>query len=105
VGKVSERGYVEMLDGIIRKTLVFGEKTLLTQFILLKGKTLPSHKHPQEQTGYLVSGHIILIIDGERHDILPGDSWNISENVEHSAEILIDSLALEIFSPVREDYI
>lgn len=105
IGKVSENGYVEMLEGIERKTLVYGEKTLLTQFQLAQGKTLPSHKHPQEQTGYLVSGHIILIIDGEKHDMKPGDSWSIKGNVEHSAEIIADSIALELFSPVREDYL
>jgi len=105
VGKVSEDGYVTMLEGIERKTLVYGEKTLLTQFRLAKGKTLPCHKHPQEQTGYLISGHIVLIINGKRHDKKPGDSWSIKGNVEHSAEIIMDSIALEVFSPVREDYI
>ncbi|MEL7565707.1 MAG: cupin domain-containing protein [Dehalobacterium sp.] len=105
VRKASDNGYVEMLEGIERKTLVYGDKTLFTQFRLAEGKTLPSHKHPQEQTGYLVSGHIVLIIDGDRHDMNPGDSWNIKGNTEHSAEIIKDSIALEIFSPVREDYI
>jgi len=52
-----------MLEGIERKTLVYGDKTLLSEFRLAKGKTLPMHKHPQEQSGYLVSGHIILIIN------------------------------------------
>lgn len=105
VGKVSETGYVKMLEGIERKTLVYGEKTLLTQFKLAQGKTLPNHKHPQEQSGYLVSGHIILMIDGEKHDMKPGDSWSIKGNIEHSAEIIMDSVALEVFSPVREDYL
>jgi quercetin dioxygenase-like cupin family protein len=105
VGKASEIGYVGMLDGIERKTLVYGDNSLLTEFRLAKGKTLPNHKHSQEQTGYLVSGHITLIIDGERHDMKPGDSWSIKGNVEHSAEIIIDSIALEVFSPVREDYL
>lgn len=105
IGKISETGYVTMFDGIERKTLVYGEKTLLTEFKLEKGKTLPSHNHPQEQTGYLVSGHMVLIIDGERNDIQPGDSWNIKGNIEHSAEIIMDSIAIEVFSPVREDFI
>ena len=105
VGKVSESGYVRVFEGIERKTLVYGKKTLLTEFKLEKGKTLPNHKHPQEQTGYLVSGHIVLIIDGERNDIQPGDSWNIKGDIEHSAEIIMDSVAVEVFSPVREDFI
>ncbi|MEQ8175419.1 MAG: cupin domain-containing protein [Syntrophomonadaceae bacterium] len=105
VYKASNSGYLEAIEGILRKTLVFGENSLLTEFILKKGKILPRHQHPQEQVGYLVSGHIILHIGQEKYDILPGDSWAILGNVEHSADILEDSVAIEIFSPVREDYL
>ena len=105
VGKTNEEGYIKVFDGIKRKTLVYGDNTLLTEFILEKGKILPMHSHPEEQTGYLVSGHIILIIDGERYEIRPGDSWAIPGNAEHGAETVDDSVAVEIFSPVREDYI
>ncbi|UNC91075.1 cupin domain-containing protein [Candidatus Contubernalis alkaliaceticus] len=103
--KASKDGFIQVLEGIKRKTLVYGEKTLLTEFRLKRGKQLPVHKHPQEQTGYLVSGHIILTIDGESFDMSPGDSWIIHGNIEHSAEIVEDSVAVEVFSPVREDYI
>jgi len=105
VGKADKNGYINVFEGIKRKTLVYGDKTLLTEFILSKDKILPAHKHPEEQTGYLVSGHILLTIDGEVHDMEPGDSWSIPGNAKHGAEIKEDSVALEVFSPVREDYI
>lgn len=105
VKKASGDGYIQAMDGIGRKTLVYGINTMMTEFRLKKGKTLPAHKHPQEQTGYLVSGHIILTIDGEPYDMKPGDSWSIPGNVEHGAAILEDSVAVEVFSPVREDYL
>jgi len=105
VRKTDEDGYIDVFNGIKRKTLVYGDNTLLTEFILKKGKILPMHSHPEEQTGYLVSGHIILIIEGNRHDMKPGDSWAIPGNTEHGAETLEDSIAIEIFSPIREDYI
>ena len=92
VENASERGYVNAMEGIKRKTLVYG------------GKTLPVHAHPQEQTGYLVAGHIILTIGGKPHEMKPGDSWSIPGNVEHGARIIEDSVAIEVFSPVREDY-
>ncbi|MCL6612657.1 MAG: cupin domain-containing protein [Peptococcaceae bacterium] len=101
----SAGGYISVVDGVKRKTLVFGEKTLMTEFLLEKGKVLPGHKHPQEQTGYLVSGKIKLFIGGESREVNPGDSWVIPGNVEHRAEILEDSVAVEVFAPVREDYL
>jgi len=97
--------YKQMLPGIKLKTLVYGEKSLLTEFHLEKGKQLPRHAHPYEQTGYLVSGRIRLSIGAELFEVEPGDSWCIASGVEHGAEILEDALAVEIFSPVREDYL
>lgn len=104
VGKASDHGYQAVRDGIERKTLVYANRTLLTKFRLSKDQIVPLHKHPEEQTGYLVSGHLIMVIDGERYQLLPEDSWAIPDNVEHGAKPLEDSVALEVFSPPREDY-
>ena len=103
--KHSKEGYSTPIPGISLKTLVYGEKTLMTEFLLKKGSLLPQHSHPHEQTGYLVSGHIRLSIGSEKNDVMPGDSWCIPGGVEHNAEILEDSVAIEVFSPVREDYL
>ena len=101
----SEAGYTPALEGIERKTLVYGEKTLMTEFRLRKGAVLPRHVHPHEQIGYLVKGRIRLSIGTEEYEAEAGDSWCIPGGVEHGADILKDSVAIEVFSPVREDYL
>ncbi|MDX2498686.1 MAG: cupin domain-containing protein [Desulfobacterales bacterium] len=98
-------GYKQALKGVELKTLVYGDKTLCTEFRLEMGSKLPRHRHPHEQTGYLVSGRIRLSIGQEMFEVAPGDSWCIPANVEHGAEILMDSVAVEVFSPVREEYL
>jgi quercetin dioxygenase-like cupin family protein len=103
--KHSSSGYQPSLDGIERKTLVYGENMLMTEFNLRKGAVLPRHSHPQEQTGRLISGRIRLFIGAEVHETGVGDSWYIPGNVEHGAEILEDSVAIEVFSPIRQDYL
>ncbi len=103
--KKNDQDYKEPLDGIRFKTLVHGEKTLLAEFKLKKGKILPEHDHPHEQTGYLVSGRINLIIGGNSYKVAPGDSWMIPGGVRHSAEVIEESTAIEVFSPVRKDYL
>ena len=100
-----EAGYAKAVEGIEMKTLVYGEKTLLVRFKMTKGALLPAHTHPHEQTGYLVSGRINLYIGNECWNTGPGDSWCIASGVEHRAEILEDSVAIEVFSPVREEYL
>lgn len=103
--KHNERGYSLPIPGIGQKTLVYGEKTLMAEFLLKKGSILPRHTHPHEQTGYLVKGRIRLSIDLGEYDVEPGDSWSIPGSVEHGAQILEDAIAVEVFSPVREDYL
>ena len=77
----------------------------MTEFLLRKGAVLPRHAHPHEQTGYLVRGRIRVLIGSEEYDAQPGDSWCIAGAVEHGADILEDSVAIGVFSPVREDYL
>lgn len=103
--KSSSDGYKQVLDGIGQKTLVYGDKTLMVEFRLKQGAALPLHSHPHEQTGYLVTGRLRLTIGGHVHDVLPGDSWCITGNVPHCAECLEEAVAIEVFSPVREDYL
>ena len=94
-----------LINGVTMRPLVWEEKTLLCQFNLEKGYKIPAHQHPYEQTGYLISGKLRFRIDNTWHDVENGDSWSIPENVEHEVEILENSVALELFSPVRPDYL
>ena len=103
--KANQSGFKEALPGIKLKTLVYGEKTLFTEFRMSAGAVLPRHSHIHEQTGYLAEGKMRLTIGTRLFDVEKGDSWCIPGNMEHSAEILIDSIAVEVFSPVREEYL
>lgn len=103
--KSDEGGFAEVLEGVKLKTLAHGRHTLLSTIRISKGATIPSHRHPQEQTGYLVSGRLDFIIGDDHFDAGPGDSWNIAGDVPHGATALEDSTVIEVFSPVREDYL
>jgi quercetin dioxygenase-like cupin family protein len=103
--KKASGNYRKALDGVAYKTLAYGIRTLLSEFRLEKGSMIPIHSHPHEQTGYMIAGHMTFTVNGEVYDAEPGDSWCISSNVEHGVEILEDSLVIEVFSPVREDYL
>jgi quercetin dioxygenase-like cupin family protein len=103
--KADDDGYRQLLPGIRLKTLVHGERTLLSEFRLDADCVLPRHSHSHEQTGYLVKGRIRLTIGQQTSELRQGDGWSIPGGVEHGAEILEDSVAVEVFSPVREDYL
>jgi len=98
-------GYRDVLDKIRQKTLVYGDKTLMAEFRLAQNALLPRHSHPHEQIGYLVSGRMELTIGETTHQVRPGDSWCIPGGIAHNAVAIEDSVAIEVFSPVREDYL
>ena len=100
-----ERKYREILDGVKIRSLVNGEKSLMVEFLLEKGRELPRHAHPYEQTGYLITGSMRLFIGDRVHHVNPGDSWCIPKDVEHGAEVIEETLLVEVFSPPREDYL
>ena len=104
VRHASPTGYVRAIEGIRRKTLLDGARTQLVEFKLAQGAVIPVHSHPQEQTGYLLSGHMILTIAGDDHEMRPGDSWTIPGGVEHGVKVLEDAVVIEVFAPAREDY-
>lgn len=99
----STSGYRTVAPGIDLRALCHGATTLIAEFQLTAGHELPTHHHVHEQTGYLVRGRILLRIGDETHEVEPGDSWCIPGGTEHGATILQDAVAIEVFSPVRED--
>ena len=103
--KKEDSPYRQPLEGVSFKSLAHGEKSHLTEFRLDKGSIIPTHVHPQEQTGYLISGKMKFPIAGEVFMGEAGDGWNIPGNVEHGVEVMENSLVIEVFSPVREDYL
>jgi len=98
-------GFTELMPGIRIRSLVHGERTLMVEFHLDAGVELPRHHHPYEQTGRLVTGAMRLSIGDAVHDVRPGDSWCIPAGVEHGAEVIETARVVEVFSPLREDYL
>lgn len=103
--KKDSTGYKTLLDGIHFKTLVYGSSTSLHEFKLDKGSTIPMHSHPNEQTGYLVSGKMNFILKDKTIPVKSGDSWNIAGGEEHGVDVINDCVVIEIFSPVRGEYL
>jgi len=103
--KKESRNFRPLIDGVTMRPLAWEEITILCEFKLEKGYRIPPHKHSYEQTGYLISGKLNFRIDKTWNKAEGGDSWSIPENVEHEVEILENSVVLEMFSPIRPDYL
>lgn len=95
---------VEMLPGLVRRTLASGEAMMLCEFTFEAGVQVPNHTHPHEQVGYVVSGRVRLTIDGTSSELGPGDSYCAPSNVPHGAVTLEPAVVVDTFSPPRQDY-
>jgi quercetin dioxygenase-like cupin family protein len=95
---------VEMLPGIIRRTLKEGRSMMICEFTLDKGTEIPIHSHPQEQIGYIVSGKIRITVDSQSFDLGPGDCYGALPEVPHGALVLERAVVVDTFSPLRDDY-
>jgi len=105
IAGANSEGYRELVKGVWLKNLVHGEFTHMTQVRMDKGALIPEHSHMHEQTGFLVSG-CLRFFGGETENIVrAGDSWSFHGGFKHGAEALEDAVVIEVFSPLREDYL
>ncbi|TAK21552.1 MAG: cupin domain-containing protein [Chloroflexota bacterium] len=95
---------VEIFPGVFRRTVVWSERVMVCEINLPRGTTVPPHSHVHEQCGYLVRGLLRFTIGGQTADIAVGGGWFVPSGVTHSVEAIEDTIAIDIFSPVREEY-
>ncbi len=101
----AEDAKIKDIKGIEMHVLAHGKNSMVVEFHLLKAQTVPTHSHPNEQVGYVVSGKLELKIEDEVRTLESGDSYNIPEGVEHSSVALEESIVLDYFTPLREEYL
>ena len=89
----------------IKVRIMHGENIMMMLVDIAPNAIVPTHTHQNEQAGRVLSGSFKLIIDKKEHILKEGDHYLIPSNVPHSAHgTESNSLALDIFSPPREDY-
>lgn len=94
----------ELLPGVRIRT-PFGTHVMLSYLEMDAGAVVPTHQHPHEQAGLLLEGRMELTIGDETRVVEPGAMFIIPPNVPHRAVAVGGPvLALDIFSPPREDY-
>jgi quercetin dioxygenase-like cupin family protein len=103
--KRSEAEIVEMFPGVIRRTLSWGERTLLVELTMAAGSEVPWHSHLHEQIGYVVSGRFLFDIGDECREVAATDSYIVPSGVQHRVRNLEDTVVVDIFSPRRDEYL
>ncbi len=95
----------EVLGPLSRRQVIHTDRVTIARFDLRKGAQVLEHSHPNEQISMIQSGRILFVLPGEERILESGDILRIPPNVPHSAEALEDCVAVDIFSPRREDWL
>ena len=96
---------LEKVTEMISRKVVTGEREMLAQIYLKKGCVVPMHSHESEQITYVLQGALRFLIDGEQITVREGEVLLIPSWVEHQAEALDDTFELDVFSPIRQDWL
>ena len=92
--------------GLMRRVLTQGPQLMLVEHHMAEGWHGARHRHPHEQLVYVLSGAIRVICgEGPAFDARVGDSFVVPGNVEHQVSALCESHVLDVFTPIREDYL
>jgi len=89
----------------VRLRLTWGERLMMSFVSLQPNSVVGNHRHPHEQMGTVLKGEVEMVIGGKARVVREGEAYLVPSNVEHSARSFDKpALALDIFSPPREDY-
>jgi quercetin dioxygenase-like cupin family protein len=95
----------ERLNERLGRKVIHGEKVTLAQIFLAKDAVVPTHHHESEQMSCVLEGSLKFELEGVEIIARPGDVLQIPSNAPHSARALEDSVALDVFSPSRLDWL
>jgi quercetin dioxygenase-like cupin family protein len=95
----------EKITEMISQKVVAGEREMLAQVYLKRGALVPMHAHDSEQMTYILQGALRFLVNGEEIVVREGEVLHIPSYVPHQAEALDDTLELDVFSPIRRDWL
>jgi quercetin dioxygenase-like cupin family protein len=91
----------QLLDPKLTQRVFSTENALIVHYVYEPGLEFEEHSHPQEQITIILSGHLILEIEGEKVDLKSGDICSVAPNVAHSTTVLGEDKveSISIFTP------
>jgi quercetin dioxygenase-like cupin family protein len=96
---------LEVMSEVISRKVISGQNAMVAQVFLKKDAVVPEHHHESEQLTYILEGALKFELEGQEVIVRQGEVLHIPSNVPHRAVALEDTLDLDIFSPIRTDWL
>ena len=95
----------EQVTEMLSRRVVTGEREMVAQISMKKGCFVPSHQHESEQMTYVLKGALKFCIGGKDITVRENEILHIPSGVPHEATALEETFELDLFSPIRQDWL
>lgn len=92
-------------EGVSRRILSYLDNLMVVEVSFEKGAIGQVHTHPHEQCTYVLEGAFEFNVDGNKQVIKAGDTTYKQPDIPHGAVCLEKGKLLDIFTPVRADFL
>ncbi len=89
----------------LSRKVIWGVNITVAQIDLKKGAVVPEHAHVSEQVTLLLRGALQFRVGDEEVVLRPGEVLVTPPNIPHQVLALEDTLAIDVFSPIRQDWL
>lgn len=95
----------EVMSPQVARRVVHSARMTSARIYLKKGAVVPRHSHDNEQLSHVLEGRLLFELDGASFEVGPGEIMELAPNEPHRVTALEDSLAMDVFAPVRADWL
>jgi quercetin dioxygenase-like cupin family protein len=97
--------WIELGGGIKRKVMAYDDQMMVVKVAFEAGGIGAMHSHPHTQASYVASGKFDITIDGKTKTLKGGDVYFVPSDLEHGAVCLEAGELIDVFHPLREDFL
>lgn len=101
----ADDGWEDLGNGVSRQIMGWDDNIMMVKVKFEKGAVGSPHDHPHTQTTYCAAGKFEFTIEKEKKIVTKGDGLYIPPNVVHGAVCLEEGMLIDVFHPLREDFI
>lgn len=91
--------------GVTRRILAYTDALMCVENTFETGAVGALHSHPHTQITYVVSGVFEFTVDGVTKTVRKGDTILKEDGVIHGCVCREAGILLDIFNPMREDFV
>ena len=95
----------ELGGGVSRKILAYNDQMMMVEVHFEKGGIGSTHTHPHLQMTYVLSGRFLFTIEDHEFEVAAGDTLQFPSNAAHGTVCLEAGILLDVFNPMREDFV